>query len=101
VIDLETYNRLAKSFGAPDFFISAIKITPVTTRSRAGRLGIVVSENLPILLLKQLGLRPNDIILKIQRIVIFWKVFRDTLSARVPFSPFCISAKLIVILIYG
>ncbi|MBC8408174.1 MAG: hypothetical protein H8E12_05540 [Rhodobacteraceae bacterium] len=101
MIDLETYNRLAKSFGAPDFFISAIKITPVTTRSRAGRLGIVVSENLPILLLKQLGLRPNDIILKIQRIVIFWKVFRDTLSARVPFIPFCISAKLIVILIYG
>jgi hypothetical protein len=34
-------------------------------------------------------------------IVIFWKVFRDTLSARVPFIPFCISAKLIVILIYG
>ncbi|MDA9123021.1 hypothetical protein N9J96_05920 [Paracoccaceae bacterium] len=101
MIDLETYNRLAKSFGAPDFFISAIKITPVTTRSRAGRLGIVVSENLPILLLKQLGLRPNDIILEIQRIVIFWKVFRDTLSARVPFIPFCISAKLIVILIYG
>ena len=67
MIDLETYNRLAKSFGAPDFFISAIKITPVTTRSRAGRLGIMVSENLPILLLKQLGLRPNDIILEIQR----------------------------------
>jgi hypothetical protein len=68
VIDLETYKRLAKSLGAPNFFINAIKTAPVTTRSRAGRLGIVVSENLPILLLKQLGLRPNDIILEIQRI---------------------------------
>ena len=68
VIDLETYKRLAKSLGAPDFFINAIKTPPVTTRSRAGRLGILVSENLPILLLKQLGLRPNDIILEIQKI---------------------------------
>ena len=68
VIDLETYKLLAKNLGAPDFFISAIKVPPVTTRSRAGRLGIVVSENLPNILLRQLGLRPNDIILEIQKI---------------------------------
>ena len=68
VVDLETYKRLAKSLGAPNFFINAIKAAPVTIRSRAGRLGIVVSENLPTLILKQLGLRPNDIILEIQRI---------------------------------
>ena len=86
VIDLETYKRLAKSLGAPDFFINAIKTPPVTTRSRAGRLGIVVSENLPILLLKQLGLRPNDIILEIQKIPVleterlFSEITPDSLS---------------------
>jgi len=86
VIDLETYKRLAKSLGAPDFFISAIKTAPLTTRSRAGRLGIVVSENLPILLLKQLGLRPNDIILEIQKIPVleterlFSEIKADSLS---------------------
>ena len=86
VIDLETYKRLAKSLGAPDFFISAIKTVPVTTRSRAGRLGLVVSENLPILLLKQLGLRPNDIILEIQKIPVleterlFSEINTDSLS---------------------
>ena len=86
VIDLETYKRLAKSLGAPDFFINAIKTPPVTTRSRAGRLGIVVSENLPILLLKQLGLRPNDIILEIQKIPVleterlFSEINPDSLS---------------------
>ena len=86
VIDLETYKRLAKSLGAPDFFINAIKTPPVTTRSRAGRLGIVVSENLPILLLKQLGLRPNDIILEIQKIPVleterlFSEIKGDSLS---------------------
>ena len=86
VIDLETYKRLAKSLGAPDFFINAIKTPPVTTRSRAGRLGIVVSENLPILLLKQLRLRPNDIILEIQRIPVleserlFSEIKGDSLS---------------------
>ena len=86
VIDLETYKRLAKSLGAPDFFINAIKTPPVTTRSRAGRLGILVSENLPILLLKQLGLRPNDIILEIQRIPVleserlFSEIKGDSLS---------------------
>ena len=86
MIDLETYKRLAKSLGAPNFFISAIKIAPVTTRSRAGRLGIVVSENLPILLLKQLGLRPNDIILEIQKIPVleterlFSEINLDSLS---------------------
>ncbi|MDB4229483.1 hypothetical protein N9805_02245 [Paracoccaceae bacterium] len=86
VIDLETYKRLAKSLGAPDFFINAIKTLPVTTRSRAGRLGIVVSENLPILLLKQLGLRPNDIILEIQKIPVleterlFSEITPDSLS---------------------
>ena len=31
-------------------------------------MGIVVSENLPVVILKQLGLRPNDIILEIQKI---------------------------------
>jgi len=67
-IDLETYKQLAKNLGAPNFFINAIKTAPVTSRSRAGRLGIVVSENLPVIILKQLGLRPNDIILEIQRI---------------------------------
>lgn len=86
VIDLETYKRLAKSLGAPDFFINAIKTPPVTTRSRAGRLGILVSENLPILLLKQLGLRPNDIILEIQKIPVleterlFSEITPDSLS---------------------
>ena len=86
VIDLETYKRLAKSLGAPDFFINAIKTPPATTRSRAGRLGIVVSENLPILLLKQLGLRPNDIILEIQKIPVleterlFSEITPDSLS---------------------
>ena len=86
VIDLESYKRLAKSLGAPDFFINAIKTPPVTTRSRAGRLGIVVSENLPILLLKQLGLRPNDIILEIQKIPVleterlFSEITPDSLS---------------------
>ena len=86
VIDLETYKRLAKSLGAPNFFINAIKTVPVTTRSRAGRLGIVVSENLPILLLKQLGLRPNDIILEIQKIPVleterlFSEITPDSLS---------------------
>lgn len=86
VIDLETYKRLAKSLGAPDFFINAIKTPPVTTRSRAGRLGIVVSENLSILLLKQLGLRPNDIILEIQKIPVleterlFSEITPDSLS---------------------
>ena len=86
VIDLETYKRLAKSLGAPNFFINAIKTAPVTTRSRAGRLGIVVSENLPILLLKQLGLRPNDIILEIQKIPVleterlFSEINPDSLS---------------------
>ena len=86
VIDLETYKRLAKSLGAPDFFINAIKTPPVTTRSRAGRLGIVVSENLPILLLKQLRLRPNDIILEIQKIPVleterlFSEITPDSLS---------------------
>ena len=86
VIDLETYKRLAKSLGAPDFFINAIKTPPATTRSRAGRLGIVVSENLPILLLKQLGLRPNDIILEIQKIPVleterlFSEINPDSLS---------------------
>jgi hypothetical protein len=86
VIDLETYKRLAKSLGAPDFFINAIKTPPVTTRSRAGRLGIMVSENLPILLLKQLGLRPNDIILEIQKIPVleterlFSEINSDSLS---------------------
>ena len=86
VIDLESYKRLAKSLGAPDFFINAIKTPPVTTRSRAGRLGIVVSENLPILLLKQLGLRPNDIILEIQKIPVleterlFSEINPDSLS---------------------
>ena len=86
VIDLETYKRLAKSLGAPDFFINAIKTLPVTTRSRAGRLGIVVSENSPILLLKQLGLRPNDIILEIQKIPVleterlFSEITPDSLS---------------------
>ena len=86
VINLETYKRLAKSLGAPDFFINAIKTLPVTTRSRAGRLGIVVSENLPILLLKQLGLRPNDIILEIQKIPVleterlFSEITPDSLS---------------------
>jgi hypothetical protein len=86
VIDLETYKRLAKSLGAPDFFINAIKTLPVTTRSRAGRLGILVSENLPILLLKQLGLRPNDIILEIQKIPVleterlFSEINPDSLS---------------------
>ena len=86
VIDLETYKRLAKSLGAPDFFINAIKTPPVTTRSRAGRLGILVSENLPILLLKQLGLRPNDIILEIQKIPVleterlFSEINPDSLS---------------------
>jgi hypothetical protein len=86
VIDLETYKRLAKSLGAPDFFINAIKTPPATTRSRAGRLGILVSENLPILLLKQLGLRPNDIILEIQKIPVleterlFSEITPDSLS---------------------
>ena len=86
VIDLESYKRLAKSLGAPDFFINAIKTPPVTTRSRAGRLGILVSENLPILLLKQLGLRPNDIILEIQKIPVleterlFSEITPDSLS---------------------
>ena len=86
VIDLETYKRLAKSLGAPNFFINAIKTPPVTTRSRAGRLGIVVSENLPILLLKQLGLRPNDIILEIQKVPVleterlFSEITPDSLS---------------------
>ena len=86
VIDLESYKRLAKSLGAPDFFINAIKTPPVTTRSRAGRLGIVVSENLSILLLKQLGLRPNDIILEIQKIPVleterlFSEITPDSLS---------------------
>ena len=86
MIDLETYKRLAKSLGAPDFFINAIKTPPVTTRSRAGRLGIMVSENLPILLLKQLGLRPNDIILEIQKIPVleterlFSEINSDSLS---------------------
>ena len=87
VIDLETYKRLAKSLGAPDFFINAIKTPPATTRSRAGRLGILVSENLPILLLKQLGLRPNDIILEIQKIPVleterlFSEIEPDSLNA--------------------
>jgi len=67
-IDLEAYKELARSLGAPSFLVSAIKTTPVTTRSRAGRLGLLVSENLPVIFLKQLGLRPNDIILEIQRI---------------------------------
>ena len=86
VIDLETYKRLAKSLGAPDFFINAIKTPPATTRSRAGRLGLVVSENLPILLLKQIGLRPNDIILEIQKIPVleterlFSEINPDSLS---------------------
>jgi C-terminal processing protease CtpA/Prc len=31
-------------------------------------LGIVVSENLPVIILRQLGLRPNDLILEIQKI---------------------------------
>lgn len=67
-IDLETYKQLARNLGAPSFFVNSIKTAPVTTRSRAGRLGIVVSENLPVVILKQLGLRPNDIILEIQKI---------------------------------
>ena len=67
-IDLETYKQLAINLGAPKFFINVIKTAPVTKRSRAGRLGIVVSENLPVIILKQLGLRPNDIILEIQKI---------------------------------
>ena len=67
-IDLETYKKLAKNLGAPKFFINAIKTAPLTSRSRAGRLGIVVSENLPVIILKQLGLRPNDLILEIQKI---------------------------------
>ena len=46
-IDLETYKQLAKNLGAPEFFINAIKTAALTSRSRAGRLGIVVSENLP------------------------------------------------------
>ena len=31
-------------------------------------MGIVVSENLPVIILRQLGLRPNDLILEIQKI---------------------------------
>jgi len=31
-------------------------------------LGILVSENLPVIILRQLGLRPNDLILEIQKI---------------------------------
>ena len=67
-IDLETYKQLAKNLGAPEFLINAIKTAPLTSRSRAGRLGILVSENLPVIILKQLGLRPNDLILEIQKI---------------------------------
>ena len=67
-IDLATYKQLAKNLGAPKFFINAIKTAPLTSRSRAGRLGIVVSENLPVIILRQLGLRPNDLILEIQKI---------------------------------
>ena len=67
-IDLETYKQLAKNLGAPEFLINAIKTAPLTSRSRAGRLGILVSENLPVIILRQLGLRPNDLILEIQKI---------------------------------
>ena len=34
-------------------------------------------------------------------IILFWKVFKDSLSAKIPFIPFCVSAKLIVVLIYS
>ena len=34
-------------------------------------------------------------------IIFFWKSFRKSFATKVPFIPFCVSAKLIVILIYG
>ena len=34
-------------------------------------------------------------------IIFFWKSFRKSFAIKVPFIPFCVSAKLIVILIYG
>ena len=49
-------------------------------------MGIVVSENLPVIILRQLGLRPNDLILEIQKIPvleterIFSELKSDSLS---------------------
>ena len=70
-IDLKLYKDIARELGAPEFILSAIQEAPKTERDRVGRLGIKIGDSVPVLLLNQLSLTPNDIIINVQGVSIF------------------------------
>ena len=70
-IDLKLYKDIARELGAPEFILSAIRTAPKTDRDRVGRLGIKIGDTVPILLLNQLSLTPNDIIINVQEVSVF------------------------------